>query len=291
MGMTRLVALALIPVLVSSPVAAAQTSQPSPVPPMAPAAQAPPAAPTVPALSALEVRSDLQERLRDVPPSVGGVLRRDPSLLSRADYLAPYPALAAFVQQHPEIALNPAYFLGTPDDEATDAESRGMRMAESLLEGLGVIAIISTVLGFFMWLVKIIVEHRRWLRQSKTQVEAHAKVLDRLSGEGELLTYIQSDAGRKFLESAPIEVDGRARPSGGAIGRVLFAVQAGIVLIALGIGFWAMQARFGTAGQGFSMLSTLALALGTGFIGSAAASYVISLRHGLIEAEPRTRHE
>jgi hypothetical protein len=39
------------------------------------------------------------------------------------------------------------------------------------------------------------------------------------------------------------------------------------------------------------MLSTLALALGMGFLGSAAAAYVISLRHGLIGAEPRTTHE
>ena len=294
--MTRFAALALLPTLVSGPVALAQTA---PAPPRGPAAPASPAAPVAPApaisaapgLRAREVRSELHQLLRDLPPAIGTVLRHDPSLLTRADYLAPYPALGAFLAQHPEVALNPTFYLGAPDAEESDAEARGLRMASDVIEGIGVLAIISTFMAFFMWLVRIIVEHRRWLRQSKTQVEAHAKVLDRLSGEGELLAYIQSPAGRKFLESAPIEVDGRARPSGSALGRVLVAVQAGIVLVALGIGFWMLQSRFGQAGQGFTMLSTLALALGTGFLGSAAAAYVISLRHGLIGAEPRITHE
>ena len=38
--------------------------------------------------------------------------QRDPSLLTRADYLAPYPVLWAFLQKHPEIARNPSFFLG-----------------------------------------------------------------------------------------------------------------------------------------------------------------------------------
>ena len=46
------------------------------------------------------------------PPAVGEVLQRDPSLLTRADYLAPYPVLWAFLQKHPEIVRNPSFFLG-----------------------------------------------------------------------------------------------------------------------------------------------------------------------------------
>ena len=35
------------------------------------------------------------------------VLQLDPTLLWRADYLATYPGLAAFLEQHPEVAHNP----------------------------------------------------------------------------------------------------------------------------------------------------------------------------------------
>jgi hypothetical protein len=291
--MTRLAAFALVPSLLTSPVHA----QAPPAPPaatQAPVAPRPPDAPASPdrfAPAASEVRSDLQELLRQVPPVVADVLRRDPSLLTRADYLTPYPALAAFVAQHPEVALNASYFLGTVLQEESTAQARGLRMAENLMDGLGVLMIIGTFLGFAAWLVRTGIEHRRWLRQSKTQVEVHAKVLDKLSAHDDLMAYIQSPAGQKFLEAAPIEVDGRVRPTNTALSRVLWSVQAGIVLLAVGVGLWLTQGRLGEAAHGFSLLSTLCLALGTGFLGSAAAAYVISTRHGLIGAEVRAQHE
>ena len=49
-------------------------------------------------------RVQLLQILRQHPPAVGEVLQRDPSLLTRADYLSPYPVLWAFLQKHPEIA-------------------------------------------------------------------------------------------------------------------------------------------------------------------------------------------
>lgn len=283
--MTRLAALALVSSLLPPAVAAAQTAPTAP--PVLPSAVA--AAPL--SASANEVRGELQQLLHDVPPAVGEVLRRDPSLLTRADYLAPYPALAGFVQQHPEVVLNAGYFIGSEHDQAIDAESRGLRMAENLMDGIGVLVIMSSIFGFFAWLVRVVLDHRRWLRQSKTQVETHAKILDRLTSHDDLIAYIQSPAGQRFLESAPIEVDGRVRPANTSLSRVLLAVQAGIVLVAVGVGFTVLQSRFGDAGKGFWMLSTLAMALGAGFLLSAGASYLISMRHGLINADARATHE
>ena len=46
--------------------------------------------------SARDTRQRLREVLDQYPPSVGQVLRLDPSLMMRPDYLAPYPALANF---------------------------------------------------------------------------------------------------------------------------------------------------------------------------------------------------
>jgi hypothetical protein len=302
MGMLRLAALALVPGLITAPVHATQTAPAAAQAPAAP--RTPPAsvAPTAPpatapaqadrfAPAAYEVRSDLQELLRQVPPVVADVLRRDPSLLTRADYLTPYPALAGFVAQHPEVPLNPSYFLGSVSQEESTAQARGLRMAENLMDGLGVLVIVGTFLSFAAWLVRTFVEHRRWLRQSKTQVDVHAKVLDKLSTHDDLVAYVQSPAGQKFLEAAPIEVDGRVRPTNSALTRVLWSVQAGIVLLAVGAGLWVAQGRLGDAGQGFSLLSTLSVALGVGFLSSAAAAYVISSRHGLIAGETRAQHE
>jgi hypothetical protein len=270
--------------------AAAQTSAPAPA-----ASAAVPVAVTALAdlPSAPETRRELSEVLHTLPPAIGEVLRYDPSLLTRADYLTPYPRLAAFLQQHPEVARNPAYFLGAPDlsDRDSDPNARGLRLAESVLDGVGVFVIIGTFLSFFVWVVRTVVDHRRWLRQSKIQVDVHTKVLDRLSTHDDLLAYIQSPSGRRFLDSAPIELDGQARPTGAALGRVLWSLQAGVVLLALGGGFWLLQGRLAEAAQGLSIISTLAMALGLGFVAAAAISYAISMRHGLIGAEVRAQHE
>src|SRR5206468_1404351 len=50
------------------------------------------------------IREQLRVILERYPPSLRQVLRLDPSLLTRSDYLATYPALSAFLAQHPEIA-------------------------------------------------------------------------------------------------------------------------------------------------------------------------------------------
>src|SRR5262245_8615593 len=56
-------------------------------------------------------RDQLHRYLSQYPPSLEKVLQLDPSLVQNPEYLAPYPALAQFLSQHPEISHNPSYFL------------------------------------------------------------------------------------------------------------------------------------------------------------------------------------
>ncbi|MGH9221452.1 MAG: hypothetical protein ACRD1W_19250, partial [Vicinamibacterales bacterium] len=81
----------------------------------APAAAQQPALPPVPdtihvVQAAENTREQLRNVLRTYPDSVAEILRRDPSLMSRADYMAPYPQLAQFLAQHPEIPRNVEYY-------------------------------------------------------------------------------------------------------------------------------------------------------------------------------------
>ena len=64
--------------------------------------------------NAREDQGRLTRLLQQYPTTLAEVLRRDPTLLRNDAYLAPYPSLAAFLAQHPEVAHNPAYFLGGP---------------------------------------------------------------------------------------------------------------------------------------------------------------------------------
>jgi len=235
--------------------------------------------------NAAETRQRLHELFRQYPPSVAEVLRVDPSLLMRTDYLAPYPALAAFVQQHPEIARTPSYYIGEFSYSTPRAGDRSYELAQMVLAGMGFTLLGSSIIGVFVWLVKTAIDHRRWLRLTRTQTEVHTKLLDRLGTNEELMAYIQSPAGRRFLESTPITLEPEPRTTSAPISRILWSMQAGVVLAALGLGFWLVQTRTNLeVSEGFWIIGVLIAALGLGFLVSAAVAYVISSRLGLVSA-------
>jgi hypothetical protein len=107
--------------------------------------------------------------------------------------------------------------------------------------------------------------------------------LDRLTTNEDLLAYIQSPAGRRFLESAPLVLEGDSRPTSAPLGRILWSVQAGVILASLGVGLWVVQGSvIADIAPGFSVMGTIAFAVGIGFVVSAALSYLLSARLGLL---------
>lgn len=232
---------------------------------------------------ARQTREQFIQLLRQHPPAVGEVLQRDPSLLTRPDYLAPYPVLWAFLQKHPEIARNPSFFLGEFRYYDPGPRNTSLEMFQMILAGTGVVMGVSAFLGVFVWVVRSIIDHRRWLRLSRVQADVHTKLLDRLTNNEDLLAYIQSPAGRRFLESAPITMEQEPRTAAAPVGRILWSLQAGLVLAALGSGFWLVQQNVSPeAAEGFFIIGVLAVSLGVGFTASAVLAYVISTRLGLV---------
>ena len=240
---------------------------------------------------ARETREKLEELLRRLPPAVGRVLRTDPSLLANEGYLSTYPSLGAFLKQHPEVRSAPNYFFEhvgpsefyTPGRPATQQEV-ALRLWEDVLNGLAIGAIFLTVTASLIWIIRTLVEYRRWHRTSKVHTEVHNKLLDRFTSNEDLMAYIQTPAGRRFLESAPLSVEGPSRPVGAPFGRILLSVQVGIVLAAGAIGLLYVSGRvLDEVAQPFYVLGVLALTVGVGFVVSAGASILLSRRLGLFE--------
>jgi hypothetical protein len=237
--------------------------------------------------SARDTRQRLNEILRDYPPSLAQVLRLDPSLMTREDYLAPYPALAVFIAQHPEITRDPAFYLGRPAGDNGDQENTRSLALRTFEDVMGFAFVLCGFIAFFTlvgWLARLIVDHRRWLRATKTQMETHSKLLDRLTSNEDVLAYIQTPAAQHFLESAPISFDSRPRVIGAPIGRILWSVQAGVVLAVLGLGLWSVKNTvLSELIAPLRFVAVLAISLGLGFALSAAVAYVLSHRLGLLE--------
>jgi hypothetical protein len=232
-------------------------------------------------------REQLERLLERYPPSVGRVFKLDPSLMSNPSYLTPYPGVSTFLAQHPEILRNPGYFLENIENPNTfynDPRRREREEMLAVLAGVGVFIAFLVIIGVLTWLIRLVVTHRRWNRLSKVQFETHTKLLDRFTSNDELLAYVQTPAGRRFLESAPIPLQDPQRAMAAPFSRILWSVQAGIVLLVVGFGFLQVSRQFSEEpAHLFSVAGILSLAFGAGFIVSAVAAYGLSRKLGLLE--------
>ena len=247
--------------------------------------------------NAQETHRRLWELMQQYPPSLVEVLRLDPSLLTNPAYLEPYPALAEFLGQHPEIAHNPGFFVGEARRNdfynSTDPKLAVIRMMNETLAGVAFLIGFLTVVGTIAWLLRSVIEHRRWLRVSKTHTETHTKLLDRLTSNAELMAYMESPAGRRFLEAAPIPMNAGPRSLSAPIGRILWSVQAGCIIAFAGAGLMYSSTRFAANATladielPLFVMGVTAVAIGAGFVVSAVIAYMLSRRLGLLASPAR----
>jgi hypothetical protein len=276
-------------------------AQPRAATPPVPAA----ATATAPAPNERDVAATQTEliRLLRLSPTLTTVVSHDPSLLSNTDYVAHNnPQLAAFLTAHPEVARNPEFYLfshlkhedGQPD-EALQREvwpdvyrSQGqMTSFERIWSDLiPLLAFACGLTGIFL-LARMFVENRRWSRIFKLQSEVHGRLIDKFTSNQELGSYMETEAGRKFLEAAPIPVGieaDRRMPS--AVARILTPLQAGIVMVLLGIGLLSLRHAGPDMDTPMLVFGTMVLMPGIGFIISAGVSWLLAAKLGLMPADP-----
>ncbi len=122
--------------------------------------------------------------------------------------------------------------------------------------------------------------NRRMRDIARANAELQGKLLDRLSSAGDLQAYLDSDAGRSFVEAATLE---KANPHG----RILASIQAGILLVLGGLALLASSNLVSNEGpRVFQVLGTLGIFLGLGFLASAFVAHRLSRQWGLLPAAP-----
>lgn len=232
-----------------------------------------------------EVLRNLERLLGAHPTELSTILTLDPSLLASSEFLARYPELAALVEQYPQLARNPRLYI---DRASLPAPQRVRTASMDLVEGLAMFGTTLIFLLATMWLIRTVIEQRRWSRLARVQSEVHGKILDRFTSGEDLLRYIQSPAGARFLESAPIPVSAQTRPSG-SDNSLLWSLQAGIVIASGSIGLLLVSGRFDEAAPQVSAMGVIGLSIGIGFAASAILSSVLSKRFSLMQPPATTR--
>jgi hypothetical protein len=235
-------------------------------------------------------------KLLGVSPTLAETLSSDPALLSDQAYVARNnPELAQFLTEHPEIARNPSFYLFSDLREPGQSHydvlepRRGFEHHEPRSEmrefgdTIGPFFAMIVCLGAVLWLIRLMVGNRRWGRAFKVHSDVHGKLIDKFGTSQELLAYIETDAGKRFLEAAPIatEVDSQRLPN--LVARVITTLQIGVVLTLTGIGLIFLRHSVGDGEMAMLVLGTLLLMPGVGFLISAGITWVLARRLGLID--------
>jgi hypothetical protein len=245
-------------------------------------------------------------------------LTKQPKLIRDKGYVRQHPELAAFLKEHPEVAEKPSFTEGLPVSPEMVSSSVTGNWREVLagpcgpalkiqalqyeldrarggpfsarsdfarfMDFAGPFLVFVIILGALLWVLRVILENRRWGKVAKVQSEVHSKLLEKFSASQELLAYMGTEAGKRFLESQPFQLEAQGtRPTPYPFGRILLSMQLGVVVLLVGLGLLYLRGHVTEGAEGCLILGTLASTVGIGFLLSAAASYGLSQHLGLLE--------
>jgi hypothetical protein len=134
-----------------------------------------------------------------------------------------------------------------------------------------------TIPSFFImigWVVWMIVQ---W-RQYKYRMTVQLKMLDKVNTGSELVQFAESDAGSKFLASMELQ-------SAGTRDRIISAVYKAVILLVLGIAILLLRNTLEEAAVAFTILGTVLMAFGIGYIIAIFISYRLASKWGMLSGE------
>jgi hypothetical protein len=151
-------------------------------------------------------------------------------------------------------------------------------MSDRAIENLAISVILSVLGCVAAWIIWVIAANIRRSRTSKHIVDLHSKLLDRFVNSNELMAYLEGEAGKRFFESLTLYV----RDS---MSRILNSMQAGVVLLLLGVAFLGLHS---TQHEPWIRQTLLLAGVPTGTIGaglliSAFFAFRLCRRWGLLK--------
>jgi len=230
------------------------------------------------------------DRFLDSHPEIQRDVIGDPNrIISDPNFMHDHPALQAFLDSHPLVKADPRAFVSP---ELWRFENRRSD-TEELLSWFIPFTVFVCCLLAVLWVLRLVLENRRWNKSFKIHEEVHTKLIEKFASGQDLTAYMGSDAGRRLLEWTPPSIDAGPRGVPAAASRILWSIQAGLVLGLVGVGLLLIRDRVTDAVEPLLVFGTLGATIGAGFIVSAFVSYALSKHLGLMgaaaQSEPRPR--
>ncbi len=147
--------------------------------------------------------------------------------------------------------------------------------AMDAMEAVMMMVVLPVTFGGMAWMFKTFLDFLRQRRMSTMMFELQNKVIEKFGTAPEALQYLESEAGRRLLETAST---GPTHPRM----RILSSVQMGLILGAAAVGFLLVRGVMPEAAQGFTIVGVLGACVGAGFLLSGGVAYWLTKSWGLI---------
>lgn len=135
---------------------------------------------------------------------------------------------------------------------------------------VGVASVFALLVGFSTWILS-----RRGQERSRAQFDLQRRMLEKFGSASEFVAFLESDSGRKFLETVSSETQTQAS-------RIFGSIQKGAIFSLIGVvGFGVVAYDPGDLVP-LAIPSGIAFAVGIGYLISAYATYKLSKQWGLL---------
>jgi len=145
-------------------------------------------------------------------------------------------------------------------------------------DNLTVAIVLTACACIFGWCVWVLAVNIRRSRTSKRITDLHARLLDRFTGNQDLIAFLDGESGRRYFEALESDLKD-------PLSRLLNGIQLGIVLAFLGISLVAVRATQTDeiARNALLLVGVPAIAIGIGFLLSSAISHHLTKSWGLLD--------
>jgi hypothetical protein len=141
------------------------------------------------------------------------------------------------------------------------------------------IAIVGIIFGNITFGLLILAFWKVRTRKLELQAEVQSKLIERFGSTPELVEFLQSPAGREFVNGVQTGAVAVGRD------RVLSGIRRAVILTFLGLAFVAIWAVTGR--EGFSFPAIILLALGIGNLAATVVTMSVGRRLGLTDEPAR----
>jgi hypothetical protein len=231
-------------------------------------------------ITGIDAQRGALDRFLDSHPEIGSEVVRRPTAMSDPNFLHDHPELQAFLESHPLVKSDPRAFISP---RGWKSEPPPSDFAE-FMSDLAPLTVFVCVLLAMLWVIRTVLENRRWNRSFKMHEDVHTKLIEKFASGQDFNAYMQSEGGRRLLEWTPPTNSSASRGLPNPIGRIFWSMQAGLVLLLMGTGVLMLRSHMWANDEPpLLVFGTLGVTLGAGFILSALVSYGLSKHLGLID--------